>query len=725
MRFAIRKIGAKRAAFKTQKGWLKNPKTLRAAKMAGMLCLTVALTMLVYYKEQAGDWFKASILEAPQPFNGTVPPIEKVPNWTTWKGDNKTTKFNEVPASDLIDLPPYDLAKMKFPSESLVWGNQDHDVIRNTKITYSVVYMGNYTLDHEENSGSHLGVDIRVPVGTPIHAIANGKVVKASTGSAGFGHHIVIKHINTPDATNPGRLTTLYSVYAHMDAVNVAEGQNVLKGELIGTSGQTGTATTPHLHFQIDRDSAPFHPYWPFTWADEQAAGLDFFGAINAGLGSANALANTINPIRFVTQYVGSYSVASESGSIPANPATIPETPTTVAVNTPPGNASGVDPSLFTFKISGQSASLVNNGVSLTVIDENNQVGTMGENDTLRAEVSGVGNLLKKEFRKSDFVNGVITLTVRSSEPGQSTITVGKSSFTANFITEVKQAIALKIESDGAFQKGVAETLKIMAVDSEGNPVPAISFSGVIQLTAKEGEAEFTPYTLAQNNFVAGVAQTKMTVRTSGGVIVRAQQGALVGESGTLRMEEDRAFTDITRTNAHYEAIKVLKDQGIIAGYSDGTFQPNKTVNRVEALKMLMLAFNVQAGTTGPLPFKDTDTGAWYAGTLNTAVAKAIVQGYSDGTFRPAQTVNKAEYLKILFKTAGVESAEAPAADPYSDVDRAAWFAPYAYLLNKKNLLDVPNNALNPAEGMTRAEVAETIYRLKMVQEKGLVTYSK
>ncbi len=62
----------------------------------------------------------------------------------------------------------------------------------------------------------------------------------------------------------------------------------------------SGVTTTPHLHFQIDKADAPFHAYWPYTFRDAQDLGLDFFDAVNVGLGKENAIKYTVHPLDFV-----------------------------------------------------------------------------------------------------------------------------------------------------------------------------------------------------------------------------------------------------------------------------------------------------------------------------------------------------------------------------------------------------------------------------------------
>ena len=737
-----RKMPSRKLAPKFSK-WLNfSPKDIQVIKVVGLALLTVALMVLVYFGQKGGIWFKASILEAPQPFNGTVMPVAKVPDWTHWMNGqpDMTIHYDSIPNGALVDLPPYDLGKMQFPDDKLVWGDESQTSIRNTKITYPTVYLGDYEFDHQEGAGSHLGVDIKMPVGTPIHAIANGKVIKVSNQSSGFGHHVVIEHQNMPDPDNPGQRTTLYSAFNHMDRIDVVEGQNLLKGQVIGTSGNTGTSTTPHLHFQIDRDSAPWHPYWPFSSAESSAAGLSFFQAVNAGLGMDKAKTTTVNPMKLVITYMGAYSVASSNEtSVPQN--TTPQNPTssdqsaaaddqptasnsnppTPIANPPSTDTSGA--SLFEYKITGESVSLVGSAVTLIATDEKNQISKLSDDDTLRAEIEGQGNLLRKVFKKSDFVNNTLKLIVKSDVPGAANIMLGKSAYQVNFVNAVSPVSSFRIEHDGSFQRNIVEKVRVIALDNSGNLAPAVNFTGAVEVKVTQGEAEVTPHSLQSSDFQSGSATIKVVSSSDKPIVLRAQNGALVGVSEPLRPEDTMVFTDIKPDHPNYTAIKYLKDQGIVSGYKDGTFKPDQTVNRAEALKMLMTAFNIGTASNSAPNFKDVDSGAWYIQALAVAVDKDIVNGYKDGTFKPSNIVNRAEYLKILFKTTNVEPA-GEIAKPYKDVQLTDWFAPYAYLANKMNLLRPADN-FNPSNGMTRAGVAETIYRMRMIQTNNWVTYSK
>jgi murein DD-endopeptidase MepM/ murein hydrolase activator NlpD len=83
-------------------------------------------------------------------------------------------------------------------------------------------------------------MDLAVPLGTPIYAVADGTVLFTRASSGGYGIHVAINH--------GGRVVTLY---AHCSRLLVGEGQRVRQGEMIALSGSTGNSTGPHLHLEF------------------------------------------------------------------------------------------------------------------------------------------------------------------------------------------------------------------------------------------------------------------------------------------------------------------------------------------------------------------------------------------------------------------------------------------------------------------------------------------
>jgi murein DD-endopeptidase MepM/ murein hydrolase activator NlpD len=114
----------------------------------------------------------------------------------------------------------------------------------------------------------HEGVDLASPVGTPIHATADGTVAKADW-FGGYGLFVQLEH--------GGALQTRYG---HMSRLNVAAGQHVHKGDIIGYVGTTGRSTGPHLHYEVRVNGQPVNPI-PYMQAGDavQLAVADTTGA--------------------------------------------------------------------------------------------------------------------------------------------------------------------------------------------------------------------------------------------------------------------------------------------------------------------------------------------------------------------------------------------------------------------------------------------------------------
>lgn len=86
------------------------------------------------------------------------------------------------------------------------------------------------------------GVDFGAPVGTPVVAAAAGKVIvsKPTGYNGGYGHYVVVEHDNGTQ-----------TLYAHLSSVVASVGDDVVKGQKIALSGNTGRSTGPHLHFEV------------------------------------------------------------------------------------------------------------------------------------------------------------------------------------------------------------------------------------------------------------------------------------------------------------------------------------------------------------------------------------------------------------------------------------------------------------------------------------------
>lgn len=95
----------------------------------------------------------------------------------------------------------------------------------------------------------HQGIDLRGRRGTPVHAAQAGQVMHAGTGISGYGRVVWIEHD-----------THWETLYAHLQTIEVRDGQVVESGQVIGTMGNSGRTTGVHLHFEVFRNGANVNP---------------------------------------------------------------------------------------------------------------------------------------------------------------------------------------------------------------------------------------------------------------------------------------------------------------------------------------------------------------------------------------------------------------------------------------------------------------------------------
>jgi len=168
------------------------------------------------------------------------------------------------------------------------------------------------------------------------------------------------------------------------------------------------------------------------------------------------------------------------------------------------------------------------------------------------------------------------------------------------------------------------------------------------------------------------------------------------------------------------EAVKYLNEQGIIKGYPDGTFKPDQVINRAEALKIIFESRGIAVDEDTNSGFPDVDSSLWFAKYVTSAKRLGLINGYADGTYKPTQFVNKAEFMKIAMLAQNYYQSPAtsePVLSQFEDLDSNAWYIPYlAFALNNEFVDRV--SKFNPTTGMTRGEAALIIYRVAKYNEE-------
>lgn len=165
-------------------------------------------------------------------------------------------------------------------------------------------------------------------------------------------------------------------------------------------------------------------------------------------------------------------------------------------------------------------------------------------------------------------------------------------------------------------------------------------------------------------------------------------------------------FRDVPENHSNYKAITFVKNEGIVKGYSDGTYKPSQTINRAEFTKIIIGAtLSVQESDTCEDRdlFSDVSGEDWFATYICAAKTHAIIDGYPDGTFKPSGSVNFAEAAKIVVEAFNI---------PVSEEQSTVWWKPYVFALAQMGGL--PPSFSDPNQKLTRGDMAEIIYRVMM-----------
>ena len=145
------------------------------------------------------------------------------------------------------------------------------------------------------------------------------------------------------------------------------------------------------------------------------------------------------------------------------------------------------------------------------------------------------------------------------------------------------------------------------------------------------------------------------------------------------------------------------KHNAFLSGYPDGSFQADKNMTRAEVAQMFY-ALLLDKNVTITKSFSDVPTDAWYAKAVNTLSSLGMLGGYPDGTFRPDAPITRAEFAAIALAFA---YDPASASCSYTDVSANAWYYTYVAQATTYGWIGgYPDGSFRPNNSITRAEVA-------------------
>ncbi len=174
------------------------------------------------------------------------------------------------------------------------------------------------------------------------------------------------------------------------------------------------------------------------------------------------------------------------------------------------------------------------------------------------------------------------------------------------------------------------------------------------------------------------------------------------------------------------EHITALVEKGVLHGYPDNTFRPNKAITRAEFAKIMVKAFTVPSASDQP--FRDMNK-HWAAADVAALCKAQLIKGYEDGSFRPDRPITRAEVVAIIIRTLKLEDASQAVDNTsdsvFADLPNDHWASSYVEAANRLDILPPYfKGRFRPTEEATRAEIAAMVNEtLRLQVAKGVIDF--
>ncbi|MBQ4900750.1 S-layer homology domain-containing protein [Paenibacillus sp. Marseille-P2973] len=366
-----------------------------------------------------------------------------------------------------------------------------------------------------------------------------------------------------------------------------------------------------------------------------------------------------------------------------------------------------------------------------------------------------------------DVIEGTTSVWIKAEEPGSAIVKAYAGGFAAETVVTVeggevpqpeiikvtgvtldKEALTLEVNKSTQLKAAVtpanATNKKvtwsssdegIATVDQEGNVKGIKAGTATIRVTTEDGgftaESAVTVQNPSGGSNPGNGGGSGGSNPGSGGSSGGGSTGGGSGNSGAVKpavpneeqkpTEEPKApetspqppalpkFTDLTNHWASKE-IEKLASKNIISGYPDGSFKPNQEINRAEFVTLVCRLLQLES-TAGGSAFKDVKSDAWYAGCVGAVKEAGIVGGYQDGTFKPNQKITREEVFVIIYKMAKDKlNASGNQQAFIDDAAVSSWAKEAVNALVKAGVVSgYEDGSIKPKNSITRAEVAKLL----------------
>jgi hypothetical protein len=135
-----------------------------------------------------------------------------------------------------------------------------------------------------------------------------------------------------------------------------------------------------------------------------------------------------------------------------------------------------------------------------------------------------------------------------------------------------------------------------------------------------------------------------------GNTATRSQLAKIVvqAENMTINTQGGPHFSDVATNNVFYPFVETAYNANLIDGYSDGTFKPQNNITRGQLSKIVVQAEQWAINTGGGPHFSDVPVGSTFYSFVETAFNHGILNGYADGTFKPNNPATRGQIAKVV-----------------------------------------------------------------------------